>query len=101
MRPSGLSTEAEVAMIRKLLIALWAVAIVVGPAIAHADYLPEAYGGCAEIKGNNPYYVGQKQRQQRDYKRCLIDTDRFLRKPQNASEGDGRSPDGKPHGRPP
>jgi hypothetical protein len=67
-------------MIPKFPTALLAVAIVVVPAIAHADYLPEAYAGCAEIKGNNPHYLRRKQQQKKDYKRCLIDTDRFLRK---------------------
>jgi hypothetical protein len=69
--------------IRKLLVALSAAAIVAGPAIAHADYLPEAYGGCAEIKRDNPHYFkhGHRDhaRQMRDYKRCLIETDRALR----------------------
>jgi hypothetical protein len=67
-------------MIPKFPTALLAVAIVVVPAIAHADYLPEAYAGCAEIKGNNPHYLRRKQQQKIDYKRCLIDADRFLRK---------------------
>jgi hypothetical protein len=45
---------------KKFLTALLVVAIVVGPAIAYADYLPEAYAGCAEIKGNNPHYLSKK-----------------------------------------
>ena len=67
-------------MIGRLLTAPLAVAIVLAPAIAHANYLPEAYAGCAEIKGNNPHYLKRKQQQKIDYERCLIDTDRFLRK---------------------
>jgi hypothetical protein len=59
------------------LILIAAVTIVAGP--ARADYLPETYAGCAEIKGNNPHYRNRKQQQKMDYKRCLIEADRFLR----------------------
>ena len=53
-------------IIRKLLIVALAAIMLIGPAIAHADYLPEAYAGCAEIKGKNPHYLTRKQQQKTD-----------------------------------
>ena len=47
--------------------------------VARADYLPEAYAGCAEVHGNNPRIT--KRQEAADYKKCLVETDKFLRSP--------------------
>ncbi len=84
-------------MWRKLLIAVLATIIAIGPAIAAEGILPdgtkfreiakrypaETWAGCNEIAGNNPFYIKHGHRnvalQLKDYEACLKAARRVLK----------------------